>query len=99
MNETELMNAIIVGATAFAGLTGVIVGQITVSKLSHAKKKSLKNLLAWSFGAGVVAVASTIAWLWPLPPLPLLWKGLASVTFVAQLLWFWVVAFRLWHIE
>ena len=63
MYEKELMMAILTAATALAGLSGVVIGQIAQSSLSDKAKFGLKVALICTFLLAILAVAAAIDWL------------------------------------
>lgn len=62
MYDKELMMAILTAATALAGLSGVVIGQIAQSSLSTKVRFRLKLVLVFTFLLAILAVASAINW-------------------------------------
>lgn len=90
----EFMRAILVVSTTFAGLTGVVIGQIMVSPMLDIRKKiPLKKLLAYCFALGFVSILFTVVWFFYND---LLWQLLAVIFFFFQLICFWFIVFRFW---
>ncbi len=88
----ELMMAVVVASTAFAALTGVVIGQVIESK-AKIKKKERKQLLIISCGLGVLATALVISWFVSHNN----WVGtLAVIIFLVQMILFWVTALTFW---
>jgi hypothetical protein len=94
--ETELMMAIIVACTAFAALTGVVIGQLVDSN-NRTKRKERKELLIISCGLGVLATALAIAWF--IFSKNLFVGCLAILSFLIQLLLFWWTSSIFWSEE
>lgn len=95
-HQNELAMAVLVASTAFAGLTGVVIGQITQHKLPISTTKRLKNSLQWSFMAGVIAASLAIFWFVK----PCIWTvGVAAIGLVFQISLFWPIVYRFWSIE
>lgn len=95
MNETAMMAMIIV-STAFAGLTGVVIGQIVVSGKKSKRTLAIK-VLAASCGLGVLVAAFSILGLllsWGNNPCNFCWWLYGGVIF--QLLLFWAAAAAFW---
>lgn len=63
MYEKELMMAILTAATALAGLSGVVIGQIVQSKLPAKVRYRLKLPLIFTFLLAILAVSAAIDWL------------------------------------
>ena len=59
----DFMMAVVIGSTAFIGLTPVLTGQITKSGLKRCRKKALVGLLALSVLFGILAILFAIGWL------------------------------------
>jgi hypothetical protein len=59
---SNLMMGVLIAATAFCGLTGVVVGQIRKANLDISDKKDLLKSLLASFISGIIAILLTIMW-------------------------------------
>ena len=104
-SQSELMMAVIVASTAFAGLTGVTIGQITSplsSRLTNMARKRLRQPLEHSFYLGLAAILLAILWFLPLcvgtaeGVIKLTISGLSVVALVAQLIVFWRGVQKFW---
>ena len=91
--QTELMMAVIVASTAFAALTGVVIGQVIESKTTI-KRKERKELLISSCGLGVLATALAISWF--IFSHNTFVGSLAISSFLVQIILFWWTAFIFW---
>ena len=92
----ELMMAVIVAATTLAGLGGVVMAQISASKVERGLKRWFRLALVASFVVAIVAVISAIGWLaspsW-------LERKAATMNFGAQLVSFSAVAIFFWVLQ
>jgi len=98
--QTQFMMGILIASTAFAGLTGVVIGQMMQQWLAgrHAPKG---GLLLWSIVLGIAAVLSVLSWFsiqGMMPELEYVWilLILANTLFVAQMLLFVFGTFIFW---
>jgi len=63
MYDKELMMVIITASATLAGLQGVVIGQITQSKIKTQAKNWLKVALIFTFLFALLAVIVAINWL------------------------------------
>ena len=100
MYDSELMMAIIVASTAFAGLTVVVIGQVirltAVSETTDAKLKQIKHYLTWSFLTGTIVVLLAICWFIFNSPSSnlIILKYITIIAFLGQVDSLWAIAFR-----
>jgi hypothetical protein len=87
----EFMMALFIGATSFAGLTAVVMGQVINS--NHARREGIKKFLAYSFAAGIIAAFFSFAWFLSQNGLLQL---IAVIAFFAQIVWCWIVTWTFW---
>lgn len=62
MYEKELMMAILTSSTALAGLSAIVVGQVTQSRASKKVKNWFKILLTLTLLLAVLAITCTFSW-------------------------------------
>lgn len=89
----EVMMAIIVAATTLAGLTGIVIGQISQSKFEKQLKKAFRLALVASFILATTAVIFAIGWL--VSPSDMKREAVTSL-FGAQLITFSVTTATFW---
>jgi len=89
----EVMMAIIVAATTLAGLAGVVIGQISQSKLDKQLKRAFRLALVVSFIVATSAVIVAISWL--VSPSDMKREAATSL-FGAQLITFSVTTATFW---
>ena len=92
---SDLMMAVVVASTAFVGLTGVILGQLTwtTARSSEQVPAWLRQNLIYSSLAGIVAVFLGILWFVCGSQCV---KVSSVFLFVAQVIWFGVPWSQFW---
>ena len=91
---------ILIASTAFAGLSGVVMGQMTGKWPIRAKLRARSGILL-SICLSVFCILSTLAWFWTAEIAPtssslLIIPWIANIFFIAQLISFWYGAINCW---
>ena len=90
----DFMMALFIGSTSFAGLIAVVIGQVI--KSNHNRKIAIRNSLANSFAAGIIAAAFSFAWFLEQNGFLQLF---AVIAFFVQLILCWSGAWTFWRIQ
>lgn len=99
MHEPELMMSIIVGSTAFIGLTGVVMGQVKQFPSKSLPPNAKRGLLI-SYVLGIFAVLLAIISFGVVSELlAFCFNFLVPAAFVAQIASFSMIAYDFWKQE